>query len=612
MSNDSRRARREEERLAQSAREAAGLAPGTAAPKNPEPTPAPAAAEPPVPASAGTQDAANPDAGATAPRSASTSERSAAKEQSSKTKKQRRGLGMLGSIGVLCLGAGAITAGTLIPPGNLGADTAVEVAATSLPAGDSLATCPATMKLFTGAGTGVDPEFEPASKDAKTSVRAAIISDAAGRIPGGELLKGDAKVDKSIAPRISAEEAETSTGSSADGSSGLKGVLGPVSSFAETLTLHAQPLGGVQTLASAVRTYSANGGDLAGLAVAGCTAPAAETWLTGAITTPGSTAVLNLVNSSASVAAVRVDLRGAEGAISAPNLTELAVAPGETKSIILAGYASNETALSAKVTASGGRVNATIQQSTLRGLVPGGIDYLGAAATANTTQVIPGVGILDPALAQDLAKPAANANAVAQVVLAATSAEGATVKVKAMGPNGEVEIPGGGEVVVASNATASLSLAGLPAGYYTIIVDADSPVSASVKMVRGTKAADPIDQAWATAAQRLGSEHLLVLPTVGSARLVLNAPNGESTVNVRSMNSDGKLSAARSVELTGGKSTVLSGNDFGKGTVAVMLSATGSPSYGAAVVQEGSYGIAALPVSEAPAGREGVTVLLRD
>ncbi|OIH83298.1 hypothetical protein BLJ79_14430 [Arthrobacter sp. UCD-GKA] len=627
MKNDSRRARREAERVAQAAREAAGLAPGAKLPADEAPGKDPAAVPSPAPVAAAGTQAANAPATGAEPAPADTA--GAAKEtgvsaapagsrestakagaRGQRSKARGRTLGVLGSVGVLCLGAAAIAAGSVFPPAT--AAPGSEVPVTSLPAGDALASCPATMKLFTGAGTGVDPEFAPASKDAQTSIRAAVLSDSAGRIPGAQMLKGDLAVEKTIAARLPAQEAEKLTGAGADGTNQRKGALGPVSKYSEPLTVHAQPLGGVQSLVSAVRSYRATDGDLAGLAAAACSAPAAETWLTGGVTTPGSTAVLNLVNPTASVAQVRVDLRGADGMIQAPNLSALAVAPGESKSIVLAGYAPNEKALSAKVTSSGGRVNATIQQSTLRGLVPGGLDYLGSAATANNTQVIPGVAILDPKLAGELGKPAANADAVAELVLAATSAEGATVQMRALGPNGEVAIPGGGEVVIASNATARMPLGGLPAGNYTIVVEGDSAVSASVKMVRGTKANEPIDLAWAGAASRLGSEHLMVLPAAGKATVVLSAPDDTATVSVRSLGADGKLSASRTIELSGSKSVALGEKDFGSGAAALVLSATGAPSYAAAVLTDGAYGIAALPVSAAPLGREGVQVVLRD
>lgn len=639
MKNDSRRGRREAERAASAAREAAGLAPGTPLPAQtgkdeaaapvPAATPAseatrtPAAGTPgaiesgkspetetpeasggPEPTAKTTKAEQNPPAAVAAEGTAATPTKRGRGQ-----KPPRRAIGALGSVGVLALGAAALAAGSFFPPATAALEA--EVAVTSLPAGDALASCPATMKLFTGAGSGVDPEFAPASKDAKTTLRAAVLSDAAGRVPGAEMLTNDDKVEKTISPRLAADEAEKLSGAGEDGTNQRKGAVGPASGYSEALTVHAQPLGGVQSMVSAVRTYQAGDGDLAGLAVSGCTEPAAESWLTGAVTTPGSTAVLNLVNPSASVAEVRVDLRGADGMIQAPNLSAVAIAPGESKSIILAGYAPNEKSLSAKVTSAGGRISATIQQSTLRGLVPGGVDYLGAAEGANSTQVIPGVALQDPKRAEELAKPGANADAIPELVLAATSAEGATVQVRAFGTNGEVAIPGGGEVVVASNATDRLPLTGLPAGNYTIAVEADSAVSASVKMVRGTKADEPIDLAWAPAAHRLGSEHLMVLPSTGRTSVVLNAPQDTATVSVRSLDAAGKLSQAKEVTLADSKSVVLNAADFPSAT-ALVFSASGAPSYAGAIVTDGAYGVAALVPGAEPSGREGVQVLLRD
>lgn len=636
MKNDSRRGRREAERAAAAAREAAGLAPGTPLPGKegkdeaaapvPAATPAseatgtPAAGTPGPSESGKSPETETPEASGgpeTTVKTAKTEQKPQIAEATAATptkrgrtpKSPRRTIGAIGSVGVLALGAAALAAGSFFPPAPAAPEA--EVAVTSLPAGDALASCPATMKLFTGAGSGVDPEFAPASKDAKTTLRAAVLSDAAGRVPGAEMLTNDDKVEKTISPRLAADEAEKLSGAGEDGTNQRKGAVSPASGYSEALTVHAQPLGGVQSMVAAVRTYQAGDGDLAGLAVSGCTEPAAESWLTGAVTTPGSTAVLNLVNPSASVAEVRVDLRGADGMIQAPNLSAVAIAPGESKSIILAGYAPNEKSLSAKVTSAGGRISATIQQSTLRGLVPGGVDYLGAAAGANSTQVIPGVALQDPKRAEELAKPGANADAIPELVLAATSAEGATVQVRAFGTNGEVAIPGGGEVVVASNATDRLPLTGLPAGNYTIVVEADSAVSASVKMVRGTKADEPIDLAWSPAAHRLGSEHLMVLPSTGKTSVVLNAPQDTATVSVRSLDAAGKLSEAKEVTLADSKSVVLNAADF-PGATALVFSASGAPSYAGAIVTDGAYGVAALVPGAEPSGREGVQVLLRD
>ncbi|MFJ6417868.1 DUF5719 family protein [Paeniglutamicibacter sp. NPDC091659] len=521
----------------------------------------------------------------------------------------RKALGVVGSVAVLCLGAAAIAAGSLFPPELPAQGATTEL--TTLPAGDSLATCPASVRLLKGAGNGTDPEFAPASKDAKSLVRAAALSDSAGRIPGAQLLEANGSAGQQLAPRLAEAEAATLTGAAKDGTSQRKGVVSGGVSHDAPLSLRAQPLGGVQSLSAAARYYTAKDGDLAGLAAAPCTVPGSEAWITGAATTGGTTSILHLVNSSTSVSQVRIDLRGAGGMIPAPNLESVAIAPGESKSLVLAAYAPNEKSLSLKVVASGGRVNASIQQSTLRGLVPGGVDYLVAGTPAANSQVIPGVVLLDPKRAGELAGSAATADAVPELHVAATSAEGATVKIRIMGAAGEVAVPGGGELVVASNATARLPLTGLPAGAYTVVVQGDSAVSAAVKLVRGTKSAEPMDQAWAPGAARIGSEHLVVMPESGNAKLVLNAPAESSTVTLRPLGRNGALGAERKIELSGSKTVVLAVRDLGADVAAVMLSANGAPSYAATVVEEGAAGIAVLPLGEAPVGREGVQVQLR-
>ena len=519
----------------------------------------------------------------------------------------RKAMGVAGSVAVLCLGAAAIAAGSLFPPEVPAQGATTEL--TTLPAGDSLATCPASVRLLKGAGNGTDPEFAPASHEAKSMVGAAALSDSAGRIPGAQLLETDGSDGQQLAPRLDEAEAATLTGAAQDGSSGRKGVVLGGVSHDEPLSLHTQPLGGVQSLGAAARYYTATDGDLAGLAAAPCAAPGSESWIAGASTTGGTTSILHLVNSSASVSQVHIDLRGAEGMIPAPNLESVAIAPGESKSLVLAAYAPNEKSLSLKVVSSGGRVNATIQQSTLRGLVPGGVDYLVAGTPAANSQVIPGVFLLDPKQAGELAGSAEDA--VAELHVAATSAEGATVKVRVLGASGEVAVPGGGELVVASNATARLPLTGLPSGAYTVVVEGDSAVSAAVKMVRGTKAGEPMDQAWVPGAARIGSEHLVVLPEFGNAKLVLNAPADSATVTVRPLGKDGSLGAEKKIELSGSKTVALSPGDLGSNVAALVLSAGGAPSYAATVIEEGPVGIAVVPLGDAPVGREGVQVQLR-
>lgn len=618
--SESRRARREAERAAQRRFSPAGKSESPETPQvnqiqDPAPHPDPAAAEPKETpkntqqALPGPTTAARPTHSASDEGTSPETEPESAPTRRKKTAKGTKTLGIVGSVAVLCLGTAAIAAGSVFPATLPPQGAATQL--TTLPASDSLVTCPAAVRLLKGAGADLDPEFAPASKDAKSVIRAAILSDAAGRIPGAQFFKLDGASQREIAPRLDDAEAAKLPAAAEDGSSQRKGLVLSGVSVSDPLTLRTQPLGGLQSLSSAARFYTAKDGDLAGLATAGCSAPAADSWISGATTTTGTTSVLHLVNSSASVSQVRIDLRGSEGMIEAAALNDIAIAPGETKSFVLAAYAPNEKSVALKVSASGGKINATIQQSSLHGLTPGGVDYIVAGTPAAAHQVIPGVVLQDPQLAGELSKPAASEDAIPELHVAATSAEGATIKVRALGANGEVAIPGGGELVVASNATARLPLTGIPAGVYTFVLEADSAVAASVKMVRGTKTEEPMDQAWAVGATRIGSGHLMPVPEFGNTRLVLNAPTDSASVSLRPVNKDGKLGAEKKIELAGSKTVTLKPSDLGADTVAMLISANGAPAYAASVIEEGSAGIAALALGAAPAGLEGVQVQLR-
>lgn len=615
--SESRRERREAERTAgrnglptDTAKSGLTEAGESAAPA----APAPAVPDGSVPPEAPTQDVDLEQqpvvaaAASTAPEAETAESTGLARGRKTKPA-NRKVLGFVGSAAVLCLGAAVIAGGSIFAAEFPAQGAATEV--TTLPAGDSLATCPASVRLLKGAGAELDPEFAPASKDSKSLIRAAALSDSAGRIPGAHLLKLDGSQLRELAPRLDEADAATLAGAAADGFSQRKGVVAGGISEAEALTLRTQPLGGLQSLSGAARFYSAKDGDLAGLSAAGCSAPAAESWITGATTTAGSTAILHLTNPSASVTQVDIDLRGSEGRIETPNLDAIAIAPGEAKSFVLAAYAPNEKSLALKIVASGGKINAIIQQSTLRGLVPGGVDYLVAGTPAANQQVIPGLVLQDPVLAGELAKPAANADAIAELHVAATSSEGATVKVKALGANGEVAIPGGGELVVSSNSTARLPLTGMPAGNYTLVLESDSAISAGAKMVRGTKANEAMDMAWAASASRIGNEHLVPLPEFGSARLVLNAPADEASITLRPLGKDGKLGAEKKIELAGSRTVVVKAGDLGSDVAAIVMSASGAPAYAATLVEDGAVGIAAVPLGASPVGRTGVQVQLR-
>ncbi|GAA4373928.1 DUF5719 family protein [Paeniglutamicibacter cryotolerans] len=526
-------------------------------------------------------------------------------------KKTRRVLGALGATGLLLATVAGVSAQAVLTPERAATDPGVPL--TALPAGDAMALCPPDVRLVKGSGeAGTDPQYAPASKSAKTAIRATVLSDASGRLPGSALHRLDATVERELDRRLSESDAAELSATGTDGLTRLKARVSSGNTTAGAAYLSAQALGGFETRAAAVRSHASGDGDLAGLAVAGCTAPTADAWLVGAMTTPGSTSVLNLENPSASPATIDISLRGSEGLVDAPNLRGIVLAPGEERAVILAGYAPNQAALSVQVAASGGRVQAVIQQSVLRGLTPGGVDYIGAGAPPATTQVITGIELQDPALAGEISGQQGYDDAVPELQATVPDAEGATIKVRLFGAGGEVRLPGGEQVIAAGNSTVRMALGGLPAGTYTAVLEADNAMAASARIVRGAKAGEPVDTGWLPAAPRLGSEHLLVLPELAAAKLSFSAPLEAGTLELRPLAGDGGVGAVRKVELPAGKTITLNPGDLGGGTVAVLVSASGGASYGSAVLTAGSTGISGMRFPDGPAGQRGVPVDIRN
>ena len=213
-----------------------------------------------------------------------------------------------------------------------------------------------------------------------------------------------------------------------------------------------------QASAGAVMRYAAEDGDLRGSAAAACQQPANDLWLVGANTALGRTAVLNLSNASGSAATVSLELFGAKGQIQAPGSRGLLVAPGTTRSIILAGLAPGQERLSVRVRSAGGPVAAVIQQSVLRGLTPGGVEFIAPATAPALRQVISGVDIQDPAGLAGLTGKSGFGDAGPALQIAVPGSADAVVAVKLYGRDGQKALPGGGVVTAKAGTVTEVPL----------------------------------------------------------------------------------------------------------------------------------------------------------
>ena len=270
--------------------------------------------------------------------------------------------------------------------------------------------------------------------------------------------------------------------------------------------------------ASMASTTSA--GDLRGLAAAACQDPGITQWLVGGGTELGTTTELVLTNPSRTPATVTLDLWGAGGELALSGPATYLVPPGGQVTTLLGGLAAEQNRLVARLSSSGALVTAYLQHTVLDGLTPVGVDYVTAGAEPALAQVLTGVTVE--------ASEVGDAD-VALLRVLAPDADG-TASIRVLGADGQQVLRGAESVDLAAGAVTDVSLAGLPAGTYTVVVQADAAVVAGAQMTRtGTKDPDqpllgtPKDRAWVAARHDRSATGIAALPAGTQARVVLTA-----------------------------------------------------------------------------------------
>ncbi|WAP51205.1 DUF5719 family protein [Arthrobacter sp. ATA002] len=182
------------------------------------------------------------------------------------------------------------------------------------------------------------------------------------------------------------------------------------------------------------------------------------------------------------------------------------------------------------------------------------------------------------------------------------------VSVRVLGPQGEEAIEGGGIFTVPAGSVGQLPLTDLAEGTYTVEVSADVSVVAGAVTSRGTEVDEPVDIAVAPSGERLGSEHLAVLPNANSV-LTFAAPSGAAEVRLTGVGKDGALKDEQVVAVAAGTTAEVPATDVGSGLVAVLVSTTGDAVYGAQVVTSADGpGVSVLPLPRGNVGGLSVPV----
>ena len=528
--------------------------------------------------------------------------RAAAARDAEHSPTRRKTGAVLLSLAAVLASGGLVAAGSLLAPSP--DTTTLPAAVTSLPAGDALSVCASTPQLLKGVD-GTDPQFAPGAKEISSNLRSVVVSDLAKRIPGSTFSALGGSSRQTLTERIDDAEASESRSADDQGLTGRSAKVSTVNNADGKQLFEVQPLGQLPSIGSTLRSYQAKDGDLAGLAAASCQVPASTWRFTGLQTTTGSTSVLHLSNPTSTSAQVAVDLRGPEGPIDTSTLQNVVIAPGEQRAIVLGGYAQDLSAVAATVTSTGGKVTGYVQQAALRGLTPSGVDLVAGNASASNTQVIPGVWIDNKNNSDKLSKD--NKSLVPQLHVAAAGAQGAGYKVKVLGAGGEVAASFERNLAASSNATSVQNLDQLAGGYYTLVVEADAPVTASVKMVRGADPKDASDTAWAVSSNPLAGNQVMPLSANGTGKFVIAATDADSSIDAVVVAKDGKLQKTQKLNIKAGTSTVFDPRETSEDAQAVIFSSDANAYIGQVILgSEQSIGWASMPAANA--GREGIVV----
>ncbi|ALV44514.1 hypothetical protein MB46_02260 [Arthrobacter alpinus] len=520
---------------------------------------------------------------------------------------RRRWPVVLAGTATLALAAVAVGAGTVFPGAD--ATSVTSPIPHMLPVGEAMANCQGPTQLLAGSSAGTDPEFSANSSSTKSTVNAVVLSGTAGSLPGAavEALDGKSSPLFTVSQPPS-EPAPTST--ELNGKPKMRAVVARDKSTGASSVLRIQPLGEEIPRGAGSVVVNSDDGDLAGLSAATCQTPSNELWLSGASTSVGRTAILAISNSSKSAATVSLDLYGSNGLVQTAAGKGLVVAAGAERSVVLSGLAPDQDLLSVHLKSSGGAVSAVIQESVLRGLTPGGVDYLAPVQAPSSTLTIPGVRVQAPDAAAKISGQSGYQDATTVLAVTVPGVGDSVVEVKAYGAKGQVALPNGGVFTATAGQVNELSLAGLPEGTYSLSVAADTAVTATARIVNSTKAGEATDLAYAPSTGRLGDTHLLTLPADVTSSLVFVAPEGTSTVSVVPISADGILGAAKTMEVEVGVTTTVNAADLlGSGAVSALVSVSGAPTYGSQLLtKSGSAGIAVLPISGTSTGTQAINI----
>ena len=264
--------------------------------------------------------------------------------------------------------------------------------------------------------------------------------------------------------------------------------------------------------------------EIAGFADSACTAPAATQWLVGGSTTTGRSSIIVLANPGEQPTTARVAVYGSDGSVDIAATTAIALEAGSATAIDLASLSVDNASPVVEVSSDNASVAAFMQHSIIRGLEPGGIDTIGAQASAGTNQTFVGV----PLGGRTSANVDGDGSDV-QPALRLLATDDTVARISFATPGQSPTIT---EIPLEAGRVVDMQLSDLPKGEYTIDVQSDAPVAAGVRVLP-TSGPVSADFAWLTPSRTIdGAVTIDPRPLRNDRELVVFNPGDEPALLV--------------------------------------------------------------------------------
>lgn len=378
------------------------------------------------------------------------------------------------------------------------------------------------------------------SVDAPSSTVTPTASDQSRLCPGPLLRQGDDVASAGAASAFGNPGAAIATDTAPEQTAltAPDNLTGDQFGLPTVVSVASEPGEGTPPIAAA-QSQAAALDDLSGFAATACGEVRADSWLVGGSTDVGRTSILSLNNPTRADAVVDLSFFSETGEIEAPGATGIIVNAGEQRLFSLASFVPGVRNPVIRVQTTGGQVSAVLQQSTVRGITPGGVELSAATTPPATEQTIPGVVL---AASAPTAVGATYDDRIAAIRILVPGTEPASVTLDFVSEQG-AEAPLPLTYDFEGGVVSEVNLTNLPTGSYAVKITSDLPVVAAAHTTAAT--GETTDFAWFGASGPLvddtkiavapgqGPRVHLFNPTADDAEVVLTDRNGgETTLDV--------------------------------------------------------------------------------